>query len=45
VVTPLIKKIILPKVITNNIVTYKKFYALEKLKNNAAGDIFQSQSS
>ena len=29
-----IKKIIIPNINTNNIVTYKKFYALDKLKND-----------
>ena len=35
-----IKKIILPPTNTNNIVTYKKFYALETLKNQAKYDYF-----
>jgi hypothetical protein len=35
-----IKKIILPPTNTNNIITYKKFYALENLKNEAKYDYF-----
>jgi hypothetical protein len=35
-----IKKIILPPTNTNSIVTYKKFYALENLKNEAKYDYF-----
>ena len=35
-----IKKIILPSINTNSIVTYKKFYALENLKNEAKYDYF-----
>ena len=35
-----IKKIILPPTNTNNIVTYKKFYALKNLKNEAKYDYF-----
>jgi len=35
-----IKKIILPPINTNFIVTYKKFYALENLKNEAKYDYF-----
>jgi len=35
-----IKKIILPPTNTNNIVTYKKFYCLETLKNEAKYDYF-----
>jgi hypothetical protein len=35
-----IKKIIIPQINTNNIVTYKKFFALEKLKDEIKYDYF-----